>query len=378
MIPPGKTIGLFGGGPIGRLLGRAAQDLGYRVHLFEPRADSPASAFANKEINAPFEDLVAVKEFARDVDVITTSTEIVPSETLAAVMTTVPLYPSTDVLRLCQSRQLEKAWLRANNFPQTRYAEALEGDIAAAVAMVGRPCIVKTADFSCDGQGQMRIVSDADLERAMAIFRQRRCIVERWLDFKNEICVVVARAASGETRAFPAIETIHARQILDVSIGPARIGVALAKEAEHLAISIAEKLGIVGVLAVEFFLADNGDVFVNEFVPRPHSAGLGTLDGSGTSEFEQHVRAICGLPLGPVDAGTQTVSVNILGDHWQPAEGEPVHVPNFTAILAEPSAKLHLYGTREPRLGRTMGHFTVRMNDLDSALRKARELKDWL
>ena len=375
MIPPGKTIGVLGGGQLGRMFAQAAQAMGYRVHVYEPQANCPAGAVANKEVNASYEDLRALKDFAREVDVITYEFENIPSEPLAAIAPLVPLHPRAEVLHICQNRQREKAWLRANGIPHVKFAEALDGDIAAAVAQVGRPCVVKTADFGYDGKGQMKINTDEELAQAVAIFRGRRCVVERWVDFQREVSVVVARSSTGETRAFPVAENIHSRHILDFSIVPARIGAVIAREAEMLATSIAEKLGVVGLIAVEMFLANNREVLVNELAPRPHNSGHWSMDGCETSQFEQHVRAVCGLPLGPVGVREPTVMVNILGDAWKWRDGVLEGPPNWAAILGEPAAKLHLYGKAEPRVGRKMGHFNVRGREIEAAIEKARELK---
>jgi len=378
MILPGKTIGVLGGGQLGRMFAQAAQAMGYRVHVFEPQAKCPAGAVANKEVNASYEDLAALKEFAREVDVITYEFENIPSEPLSAIAPLVPLHPRAEVLHICQNRQREKAWLRANGIPHVRFAEALDGDIAAAVAQVGRPCVVKTADFGYDGKGQMKINTDEELAQAVAIFRGRRCVVERWVDFQREVSVIVARSSTGETRAFPVAENIHTRHILDFSIVPARIGAVIAREAEMLAMTIAEKLGVVGMIAVEMFLANNGEVLVNELAPRPHNSGHWSMDGCETSQFEQHVRAVCGLPLGPVGVREPTVMVNILGDAWKWRDGAVAGEPNWSTILGEPAAKLHLYGKREPRVGRKMGHFNVRGKDVEAVIEKARELKERL
>lgn len=378
MILPGKTIGILGGGQLGRMLAQAAQSMGYRVHVFEPQAKCPAGAVANKEVNASYEDLAALKEFAREVEVITYEFENIPSGPLTAIAPLVPLHPRAEVLHVCQNRQREKAWLRANGIPHVKFAEALDGDIGAAVALVGRPCVVKTADFGYDGKGQMKINTDEELAHAVAIFRGRRCVVERWVDFQREVSVVVARSSAGEVRAFPVTENIHSRHILDFSIVPARIGAVIAREAEMLAVSIAEKLNVVGLLAVEMFLANNGEVLVNELAPRPHNSGHWTMDGCETSQFEQHVRAVCGLPLGPVGVREPTVMVNVLGDAWKWREGTLVGEPNWGAILSEPAAKLHLYGKREPRIGRKMGHFNVRGKEIEAVIEKARGLKEKL
>ena len=404
MILPGKTIGVLGGGQLGRMFAQAAQSLGYRVHVYEPQAGCPAGAVANREVNASYEDAGALLEFARGVDVVTYEFENIPAAALAGIAAVVPLHPRADVLHTTQNRQREKAWLRANGFPHVAYAEALDGDIAAAVGQVGLPCVVKTADFGYDGKGQMKLTTAADLEQAVAIFRGRRCVVEAWCEFTCELSVIVARSSAGETRAFPVAENIHTHHILDFSIVPARVTAEVAVRAEALAEQIAAKLGVVGLLAVELFLTTAGELVVNALAPRPHNSGHWSLDGCETSQFEQHVRAVCGLPLGGVAVREPTVMVNILGDAWYaPAAdevdqagagavcegaganeaargdtkgaGERPRFPNWSAVLAEPRAKLHLYGKSEPRRARKMGHFTVRAADVETALARARELK---
>lgn len=375
MIAPGKTIGVLGGGQLGRMLAQAAQTLGYRVHVYEPQIHCPAGAVANHEVNASYQDADALLDFARGVDVVTYEFENIPAAALAVIAPLVPLHPSAEVLHTTQNRQREKAWLKANGFPHVAYAEALDGDIAPAVAQVGLPCVVKTADFGYDGKGQMKLTTSADLEQAVAIFRGRRCVVEAWCEFSCELSVIVARSTTGETRAFPVSENIHTHHILDFSIVPARVPTAVAEAAEALAARIAEKIGVVGLLAVELFLTTAGELVVNELAPRPHNSGHWSLDGGETSQFEQHVRAVCGLPLGAVAVREPTVMVNILGDAWKWADGKVVGAPRWAAILAAPRAKLHLYGKAEPRPGRKMGHFTVRAADVATALAQAQALK---
>ena len=375
MIAPGKTIGVLGGGQLGRMLAQAAQTLGYRVHVYEPQIHCPAGAVANHEVNASYQDADALLDFARGVDVVTYEFENIPATALAVIAPLVPLHPSAEVLHTTQNRQREKAWLKANGLPHVAYAEALDGDIAPAVAQVGLPCVVKTADFGYDGKGQMKLSTAADLEQAVAIFRGRRCVVEAWCEFSCELSVIVARSTTGETRAFPVSENIHTHHILDFSIVPARVPTAVAEAAEALAARIAEKIGVVGLLAVELFLTTAGELVVNELAPRPHNSGHWSLDGGETSQFEQHVRAVCGLPLGSVAVREPTVMVNILGDAWKWADGKVVGAPRWAAILAAPRAKLHLYGKAEPRPGRKMGHFTVRAADVATALAQAQALK---
>jgi 5-(carboxyamino)imidazole ribonucleotide synthase len=357
------------------MFAQAAQSLGYRVHVYEPSVPCPAGAVADRETGAAYDDLPALEAFARSVDVVTYEFENIPVETLKFVEGIVPLHPSSGVLHVCQNRWREKAWLKANGFPHARYAEALEGDVEAAVAQLGLPCVVKTADFGYDGKGQMKVETPGDLVRAAAIFRGRRCVVEQWVGFEREVSVICARTAQGETRAFPAAENIHTNHILDTSIVPARIPSAVGANAERLAAGIAGRLGVVGLLAVEMFLAPDGSLIVNELAPRPHNSGHWSIDGGETSQFEQHVRAVCGLPLGPAGARNPTVMVNILGDAWARRDGRAAGEPNWAAILAEPAAKLHLYGKPVPRPGRKMGHFTVQGPDVERALELATTLK---
>ena len=382
MISPGQTIGVLGGGPIGRMLVQAAQRLGYRVQVFEPARPCPAASVTEKVIHAAYDDLSALQGFARSVEVITCTFENIPTDPLNAIAPLVPLMPRAEVMHVCQNRQREKAWLRTHGFPHVRYAEALDGDIVSVIGQVGRPCVVKTADFAHDGRGQMKITTDDELDRAAAIFRGRRCILERWIDFSCEVSVIVARTVTGEMRAFPLAENIHTRQVLDVSIAPARVSAAIAREAVQIGMAMAEKLGVVGLLASEMFITPSGEVLVNELAPRPHNSGHWTIDGCETSQFEQHLRAVCELPLGGVEVREPTVMVNISGDMWRPTDARMPTTerrePDWPAILSAPRAKLHLYGEMEPTSGRKMGHFTVRDADVDTALARAKELKQKL
>ena len=374
MIAPGRTIGVLGGGQLGRMFAHAAQEMGYRVHVYEPSGPSPAGAVAERETCAPYEDLAALEAFARSVDVVTYEFENIPSGPLRVIEGIVGLRPASSVLHVCQNRSREKAWLRANGFPHARYTEALEGDIVQAASEVGLPCVIKTADFGYDGKGQMKVDTPRDLAQASAIFRGRRCVVEQWIGFEREISVICARTSQGETRAFPASENIHTDHILDISIVPARISAEVERAARGLAERIADALGVVGLVAVEMFLDPSGEILVNEIAPRPHNSGHWSIDGAATSQFEQHVRAVCGLPLGPSGARNPTVMVNILGDAWRRADGSLAQ-PRWDAVLSEPSAKLHLYGKPDPRPGRKMGHFTVQGSDVEETLALARVLK---
>lgn len=367
---------MLGGGQLGRMLAQAAHSLGYRVHIYEPQENCPAGAAADKEVNAPYTDVAALTEFVRGCDVVTYEFENIPVEPLWKIEKLVPLLPRWEVLEVCQNRMREKTWLKRNGFPHVPFAEVeAGGDLRAAVNSVGRPCVVKTADFGYDGKGQMKVTDDASLTQAEVAFAKQRAVVEKYVDFKCELSVIVARSTNGEVKTFPVAENIHTRHILDFSIVPARVGEAVRVEAEGLARAIAEKIDLVGLLAVEIFLTDRGEILVNELAPRPHNSGHWSIDGCETSQFEQQVRAVCGLPLGSTDVREPTVMVNILGDAWRWEDGRLAANPHWSVILSEPKAKLHLYGKSEPRPGRKMGHFTVRHAMLETALEKARALK---
>lgn len=376
MIQPGKTIGVLGGGQLGRMFAHAAERLGYRVHIYEPAYDSPAGEVSAKEFNAPYTDRERLEEFARGCAAITYEFENVPVEPLWAIEKLTSLKPLWNVLETCQNRLREKTWLRKNGFPHVPFAEVQVGeDLAAAIRRIGLPCVVKTADFGYDGKGQMKVNDEASLAQAVASFSKQRAVVERYIDFKCELSVIVARTDAGVARTFPLAENIHTKHILDFSIVPARVSEAVRVEAERLGMAIAERIGLVGLLAIELFLTDRNELLVNELAPRPHNSGHWTLDACVTTQFEQHVRAIVGLPLGGTGlTAPAVVMVNILGDAWRPsADGRTE--PDWAALLAEPLAKLHLYGKSEPKIGRKMGHFTVTGPSADAALERARGLK---
>ena len=369
-VLPGGTIGVLGGGQLGRMLAQAATRLGYRVHIFEPQANSPAGAVAHKEVNAAYEDIAALTAFARECDVVTYEFENVPAAPLRAIESLTRLHPHWQVLETCQNRSREKNWLKQNGFPHARFAEvAAGGDIAAGIRETGLPCVVKTADFGYDGKGQVKVRTEADIAVAQKAFAGQACVIEQWIDFACEVSVVMARSAKAAIRVFPLVENIHTNHILDFSIVPARVAPETAAAAEKMARLIAEKIGLVGVMGVEMFVTREGAVLVNELAPRTHNSGHFTIDACATSQFEQQVRAICGLPLGDPRLLSPVVMVNILGDAW--ANGEP----KWDVLLAEPAVHLHLYGKSEPRPGRKMGHFTVTARDADMALGFAQKIK---
>lgn len=368
MILPGKTIGVLGGGQLGRMLAQAATRLGYRVHVYEPAANCPAGAISHKEVNAPYEDTAALTAFAKECDVVTYEFENVPATPLQAIESVTMLRPHWGVLETTQNRSREKRWLRDNQFPHAKFSEvAAGGDVAAGLRGVGLPCVVKTADFGYDGKGQLQVMTEADIPAVVKKFADQAVVIEQFIDFACEVSAIVARSPNAAVRVFPVAENIHANHILDFSIVPARVAPAVAAAAEKLARLIAEKINLVGVMGVELFVTKSGEVLVNELAPRTHNSGHWTLDACMTSQFEQQVRAICGLPLGAVTQLSPVVMVNILGDAW--ANGEP----RWDTLLAQPNVRLHLYGKAEARPGRKMGHFTVTARDADMALELARK-----
>ncbi|HRG55089.1 MAG TPA: 5-(carboxyamino)imidazole ribonucleotide synthase [Lacunisphaera sp.] len=362
-ILPGKTIGVLGGGQLGRMLAQAATRLGYRIHVYEPAANSPAGAVAHKEVNAPYEDLAALTAFAKECDVVTYEFENVPAAPLKAIEAVTQLRPHWSVLETTQNRSREKRWLRDHKFPHAKFAEGT--DVAAGIKEVGVPCVVKTADFGYDGKGQLKVMTDADIPAAVKKFAGQPVVIEQFIDFACEVSAVVARSPNAAVRVFPISENIHTNHILDFSIVPARVKPEVTAAAEKLARLIAEKINLVGVMGVELFVTKSGEVLVNELAPRTHNSGHWTLDACMASQFEQQVRAICGLPLGAVTLLSPVVVVNILGDAW--AKGEP----KWDVLLAQPNVRLHLYGKADPRPGRKMGHFTVTARDADMALELA-------
>jgi 5-(carboxyamino)imidazole ribonucleotide synthase len=376
MIAPGKTIGVLGGGQLGRMFAHAAERLGYRVHIYEPATDSPAGEVAAREVNAPYSDVEQLKAFVKGCDVVTYEFENIPVEPLWSVEKSATLHPASGVLEICQNRMREKTWLKKNAFPHVPFTEVEAGDdLEAGIRRIGTPCVVKTADFGYDGKGQQKVTDPASMTKAVAAFTKQRAVVEKYIDFKCELSVIVARTPKGEMRTFPVAENIHTKHILDFTIAPARVSEAIRVEAENLGKAIAEKLGVVGLLAIEMFLTDRGEILVNELAPRPHNSGHYTMDACVTSQFEQHVRAVCGLPLGDVSMLRPAVMVNILGDAWSWRDGRVAGQPHWSSLLSHPSAKLHLYGKSEPRIGRKMGHFTVLADNIEAALDEARALK---
>ncbi len=379
MIGGVRTIGMMGGGQLGRMSILAGRHLGFRFHVFEPKSGSAASMVADRSTHSPYDDLEAVRAFAESVDVATVEFENVDRTAAEAVEAAGALRPSSRVLSVCQHRRREKEFLRANGFPCAPF-EVVEAraHLTAAIERLGHPCVVKTAAFGYDGKGQVKIDGAFDPDDIWKrLGEPDAVVVEQWIKHRAEVSVIVARGVDGELTTFPMAENRHLHHILHASIVPARVPPEIARRGRELAEALAERLGLVGVLGVEFFWVDD-HLLVNEMAPRPHNSGHYTLEATATSQFEQHIRAVAGLPLGNTDLLRPAVMVNLLGDLWldhsedsSRSDDDDQRWPDFRQLLVDPTVHLHLYDKGTPRPGRKMGHFTVLDEDLELALSRA-------
>lgn len=371
--PPGATIGVMGGGQLGRMFAIAARRMGYRVHIFTPEENSPAAQFADAATVADYKDEAAVSRFAEAVDLVTFEFENIPVETAEWCARRRDVRPSGSVLHIAQHRLREKTFLSGAGIPVAPFRAVHSAhELSDAIEQIGRPAILKTAAFGYDGKGQQTINARDDFEEIWTASSADELVLEAAIDFEKEISVIVARSPDGETATFPVCENMHRDHVLDVTVAPARVGRTIADHAAELACSVAEQLGLVGLLAVEMFLKSDGALLVNEIAPRPHNSGHWTIEACVTSQFEQHARAVCGMPLGATDSLQPAAMANLLGDVWQ--EGEP----NWSAALATPGVHLHLYGKSEPRRRRKMGHLTAFGTDAEDAIERATQARNAL
>jgi 5-(carboxyamino)imidazole ribonucleotide synthase len=374
MILPGKTLGLIGGGQLGRMFTMAARNMDYRVTVLDPDPLSPAAEFASGHLNTAYTHPISMEEMAITCAAITTEFENAPAEVLTALAKRTTVRPSGSAVAIAQDREQEKGFFKGNGFPVGPFAMIkLANDIDAALEVVKLPAVLKTARFGYDGKGQARIANRAELEATLAEWKFPPCILEEFISLKLEISIVLARAADGEIAVFPVAENQHVNGVLDITIAPARINESLATQATDIAKKLAVALDYVGVLAVEFFITTDDKLLINEIAPRPHNSGHYTIDACRSSQFEQQVRVLCGLPLGDATQHSAAVMLNLLGDIWRGPDKKIA--PDWQAVLKHPGAHLHLYGKREARAGRKMGHVTVCDTDLDSALEVALQIK---
>ncbi len=362
-ILPGATIGVLGSGQLGRMFAIAARRMGYRVHTFSPDNDTPTGQVADREVQAAYDDLDAVREFARNVSVVTFEFENVPAPTAEAAAQFAPVRPAGSVLHITQHRLREKTFLSQAGFPVTPFVPVRsQAELEAALAALGCPAVLKTAGWGYDGKGQFKIGEMGQAAEAWRTVNTGEAVLEAFVDFEREVSVVGVRGSDGSVVTFPVIENSHRNHILDLSCCPARISGAVAREAAEITRGVLESLNCVGVLCVEFFVARDGGLMINELAPRPHNSGHLTIDACTTSQFEQQLRAICQLPLGSTDLLRPAAMANLLGDLWQHGE------PDWIAACALTDVKLHLYGKLQARPGRKMGHLTVLADNPAAAL----------
>lgn len=372
VIRPGSTIGVLGGGQLGRMMALAGRAMGYRFVTLEPSEDSPCGHVADKQITAAYHDLAAAEQLAELSDVITYEFENIDSATAEMLMQKSYVPQGSRLLHTTQHRLREKQAIEAAGVQVAPYREIRsEEELAAAVAAFGCPCVLKTATGGYDGKGQWVLRSADEVADAYAELSRAgtQLVLEQFIHFDKELSVIAARSPRGEIMTFPPAENIHIDNILHLSIVPAGIAADVVERAEQMARAIAEKLDVIGLIAVELFLTRDGELYVNELAPRPHNSGHYTMEACRTSQFEQHLRAVCNLPLGSVELMTPVVMVNILGQHVESVIellADPVRMAEAAGAGVTP--KLHLYGKKEAKTGRKMGH----MNVLASSVSEAR------
>lgn len=349
-IYPGAVIGIIGGGQLGKMMAVSAKQMGYKVAVVDPVKDSPCGQVADVEITAHYNDREAIRNLAEISDIITYEFENIDYDALHWLKDHAYLPQGSELLLITQNRETEKKVIQDAGCEVAPYKIVKSKDeLKQAVQDLGLPAVLKTCRGGYDGKGQFVIKEEAQMEQAAALLEHGTCILESWVSFKMELSVIVVRSVNGEVSAFPAAENIHYNNILFQSIVPARVEGGIQKKAAELAVKLAGELNLVGPLAVEMFLTEDGELLVNELAPRPHNSGHYTLDLCETSQFEQHIRAVCGLPLGKTDLLKPGMMVNLLGDEVKLVEEEP-------ELIKE--AKLYIYGKHEIKKGRKMGHIT--------------------
>jgi 5-(carboxyamino)imidazole ribonucleotide synthase len=372
MILPGATVGVLGGGQLGRMFTLQARTMGYAVVVLDPDPASPAGAVANRHIRAPYDDERALAELSASCAAITTEFENVPAAALEVLARSSLVRPPVEAVATSQDRIAEKSFLQSHGIPTARFQAVRDLlELRTAVPELRLPALLKTSRFGYDGKGQAPVETEEDAVRAFQRFGGVPCILEERVELQCELSVVLARGADGDVMPFPVAENQHRDGILETSVVPARVSAAVAREAGELATALAEEMEYVGVLGVELFMT-NGNLLVNEMAPRPHNSGHYTLDACSTDQFEQQLRALCGLPLAQPWLLSPVAMINLLGDLW--TDGEP----RWEEALRRPGVRLHLYGKVEARPGRKMGHLNCLAPDPDRALATAIETRNAL
>ena len=375
-LPPGSTIGVLGGGQLGRMLALATRRMGYRIVTWIGGPDTGPAGVADHVIEEPFDSPAGLAAFLERAQVATVEFENIPRSLLEAVAAKIPLMPGAQAVAICQHRERETRFLEENGIPCARFAviENAEQLRTALAELPDNGGILKTAEFGYDGKGQLSVNRASDPEAVWEAFATPRAVLEERIDLAAELSVLVVRDGSGRALSYDPAENFHRDHILDVSIVPARLEPSLLDEARAIALRVAEALDYRGLLAVEFFLSGDGRLLVNEMAPRPHNSGHHTIDSCITSQFQQQIRTVCGFNPGSPRQHSPAVMVNLLGDVW-PA---PEKHPDWSPVLADPACFLHLYGKRLAKPGRKMGHFTVLGETIDDALARAASLRSSL
>ena len=369
VILPGQTIGIIGGGQLGRMMALAAKASGFKIAVLDPTPNCPCGQVADIEINANYDDLNALQQLAEVSDVITFEFENISCEALDTLMSHAYVPQGSELLKISQNRIIEKRTITESGAKVAPYAVIrTKEDLHEQVDVIGFPCVLKTATGGYDGKGQYVLKSTDDLEEAAKLLEQSECVLEAWIAFSKEISVIVARNINGETKVFPVAENIHQDNVLHQSIVPARISKQTEQLALEQAILIANSMKMVGILAVEMFVTKDGDIYINEMAPRPHNSGHYTMEACETSQFEQHIRAVCNWKLGDTTLLKPVVMVNILGEH---VDALMESIPNLD------NWKIHLYGKSEAKIKRKMGHVNILRDNTDLALEEAEQSKIW-
>lgn len=377
VFPPGSVIGIIGGGQLGRMFCQSARRMGYRTLVWTGGLEAPAIVVADEVIDLPFDSPEALAEFTTRVQVATIEFENIPRATLDAVAATIPLHPSPEAVAICQHREREKTFLRNHGIPCADFEVVGSArELADALTRIGVPAVLKTATFGYDGKGQRKLVGGEVPEEVWQDFAEGgRAVLEAFIPFERELSVMVARDATGRIITYDPAENRHRHHILDLSLVPARVSTEVAEQARAIAAEVATALAYRGIMGVEFFQLPGGRLLVNEMAPRPHNSGHHTLDACATSQFEQQVRAVCGLPLGSPRLLSPVVMLNLLGDMW-PSENT---APDWSPLFEDPECFLHLYGKRRAIGRRKMGHANLTGAELRDCLTRAEALKTcWL
>ncbi|WP_417737719.1 5-(carboxyamino)imidazole ribonucleotide synthase [Rosistilla oblonga] len=373
IVPPGSTIGVFGSGQLGRMFTMVAKQMGYRVVIYSPDADSPAGQVADREIVAQYDDQSAVEDFARQCDVITLEFENIPVETVGWAGAITPVHPDARVLHVAQDRIIEKQTLADAGLPVTPFRPVFNADdVRRAADELGYPIVLKTARSGYDGKGQRILRDPESIEAALAELGSDRLVAEKMIDFQREVSILVYRSRNGSVGTYPLIENHHANHILDYSICPAAGSDTLRDAARQIALTTAKSLDLVGLLCIELFVQSDDRLLINELAPRPHNSGHLTIEAFPCCQYQQLLRAICGLPLGTEPQTRPAAMANLLGDVWDGG------APAFENALAIEAVQLHLYGKQDAVPGRKMGHLTATADSIEAALANVLAARDQL